>query len=327
MKRIILSILCALSINALAQIEPSVTYEGGDLYFVPSHLTAKGVSFLYSYKSDIESGKTWFTIFDDNVTVVKQAEIEPEVLNYKFRIVTSKRRFLVKQEGGTTRSSSMEDGVFLGNWSVTSDVTEDHTNLNYYVEGPEVYEDNNTYHSRNLYLSQTLFNDDDDFEFLRPHCEIMPITYCAADDPSSNIATFVPYVIGGEPCDEYSFDGYDSELGGYVYTLVRYKYYGGVKETGLDIISLDGTVKKTIEGITGLGTVVAINGNYYVSAYDNNTAKYGLYKIATATTALSRVADITSKTNNNITYNLSGMRVKPDTKGIFIRNGQKIVNK
>lgn len=326
MKKVILAMLCAFSINALAQIEPSVNYEGGDLYFVPSHLTAKGVSYLYSFRTDYEIGKSWFTVFDENVAIVKQAEIEAEVLNYKFRTVTSKRRFLLK-EGSGTRAASAEEGVFLDDWTVTSDVTDEQTQLNNHIEGPEVYEDNNNYHSRNMYLSQTLFNDDEDFEFLRLHYEIMPVTYSAADDPSVDIVTFIPYEIGGEPCDEYTRDGYDSDLGGYVFTLIRHKYYGGVKATGLDVISLDGTIKKTIEGITGLGTVVAINGNYYVSAYDSKTSKYGLYKIASATTSMSKVADISGKASDNATYNIAGLKVKADSKGFVIRNGQKFINK
>ena len=55
MKKFILTFLCALSLNASAQIEPSAFYEGGDLYFVPSHLTAKGIAFLYSYTEDVET--------------------------------------------------------------------------------------------------------------------------------------------------------------------------------------------------------------------------------------------------------------------------------
>lgn len=324
MKKIILSMLCALSLNAHAQIEPTVTFDGGDLYFVPSNLTAKGVSFLYSYKTDYESGKTWFTVFDDNVSIVKQAEIEPEILNFQFRLVTLKRQYLLKD--GITRASSAEhEGMFLDEWTVANDVTDNGSETNYYAEGPEVYEDNNSYHSRFLYLSQTLFNDDEDFEFLRTHYEIMPLTYCAEDDPANYTTTY--YEIDGECCHELIREGYDNELGGEVYTLIKYKYYGGIRSTGLDVVSLDGTVKKTIDGITSLGTVVAINGNYYVSAYDKRTSQYGLYKIASATTSLNKVAEISGETGCNATYNMAGLKVKPDTKGLVIRNGQKFINK
>ena len=328
MKKFILTFLCALSLNASAQIEPSAFYEGGDLYFVPSHLTAKGIAFLYSYRDDVETGKSWFTVFDENVSIVKQVEIEPEVLNFQSKLVTLKRRYL-RKDGGTRTSFSndSDEGVFLDDWTIASEKKEDKTERNYIAECPEVYEDNNSYHSRCMYLSQTLFNNDEEFEFVRTHYEVMPTTYCAEEDPENNTLSYFPYQIGGEWCHEYTNEGYDSDLGGYVITLIRYKYYGGLKATGLDIVSLDGVVKNTILGITDLASVVAIKGNYYVSAYDFKSSKYALYKIASAATSVSRVADISSETKSNVTYSLSGMRVKPNTKGIVIRNGQRILNK
>lgn len=326
MKKLILALMVAYSAKVLAQTESVATYDGGELYFVPAKLTSQGVAFMYSYKDDYESRKAWFTVFDSELNVVKQAEIEPQILNYTTRTVTSQRRFFIKQGGSRTRVPSSEEGYFLDEWTVTGDVTEEKTEKNNWILNPEVYEDNNNYHSRSMYLSQSLFNDDEEFEFLRDHYEVMPLTYCAADDKTGNdISTPIPN-FGGEECDNYTSD-YDYELGGYVITMYRYKVYGGLKRTGIDVISLDGTIKNTLQGITYLGTVVAINGNYYVSAYDSNSSKYGLYKIATASTTLSKVAEISAETNDNVTYNLAGIRVKADTKGIVIRNGRKIVNK
>lgn len=327
MKNFILALCLALSANSFAQIEPAVTYDGGDLYFVPAKLTSKGVAFMYSYKDDYESGKTWFTIFDDEVRVVEQVEIEVEVLNYSTRTVTSQRRFFIKTVNDSGTRAAEDTEYFLDNWTIVSDVTKENTERNHWIESPEVYEDNNNYHSRYMYLSQTLFDEDEDFEFLRPHYEVMPLSYCAADDTTGN--DFIDEMrpnFGGETCDEYTRE-YDPELGGYVFTLIKRKVYGGIKETGTDIVALDGTVKKTLNGITSLGTVVAINGKFYVSAYDNSTSKYALYKIATATTSISKVAEITSETRNQATYNVAGLRVKPNTTGIVIRNGQKIINK
>ena len=69
--------------------------------------------------------------------------------------------------------------------------------------------------------------------------------------------------------------------------------------------------------------VPTINGKFYVSAYDRALSKYALYKIATATTSISKVAEITSETRSQATYNTSGLHVKSNTKGVVIRNGQK----
>lgn len=317
-----MALLLALATNCLAQMQPVTTYDGGDLFFVPAKLTSEGKAFLYSYKYDYDVSKSWVSVFDDNVNVVKYAEIEPQVLNYQVRTVVTERKFFMRK--GSTRASG-DEGYFLDDWTQTSDVTEDCTMKNCEILGPEVYEDNNNYHSRQLYISQTLFNNDEDFEFLRRHYTIMPLSYCSSDNKSDGLSASKPS-FGGEECDEYTYE-YDNEKNGYVYTLIRKKVYGGLECTGLDVVSLDGKVKSTFDGITEVGTFVAINGNYYVSAYDSNSSKYALYKIATATTSMSKIADISEKTTSNITYNLAGIRVSPDTKGILIKNGKKIINK
>lgn len=325
MRKLIFALFFASSASVYPQIEPVVTYDGGDLYFVPAKLTSDGVPFMYSYRDDSESGKIWFSIFDDEAKVVKQAEIDAETLSYTTRTITSVRRFFVKDPNGGTRTaaSASEEGYFLDDWVVESDVTVDKSERNMWIEAPEVYEDNNNYHSRFMYLSQTLFDSDEEFEFLRAHYEVMPLTYCAADDKTGNEVTMARPVIGGEECDGYD-RYYDHDLRGWVYVLFRTKVYGGVKNTGMDVVSLDGNVKKTLVGITSLGTVVAINGNYYVSAYDNKSSKYGLYKIARATTGLSKIADISAKTANGNMYNLSGIRVKAGGKGLVVKDGRKV---
>ncbi|MBR5891280.1 MAG: hypothetical protein IKZ18_04530 [Bacteroidaceae bacterium] len=297
MKKIVFALLLALSTNAYAQLEAVATYDGGDLYFIPAKLTSKGTAFMYSCKEDWSAHKTWFTVFDDEVKIVKQAEIDAQILNYATRTITSKRKYFIKDE-------YKNEGYFLDEWTVTSDVIENKSEKNMWIQSPEVYEDDNNYHSRAMYLSQTLFNDDD----------------------KSNGITNIHMSFAGEECDNYTSD-YDDTLGGVVVTLIRTKVYGGVKNTGIEIVSLDGEIKKILPGITSLGTVVAINGNYYVSAYDYQLSKYGLYKIATATTSLSKVADTSAETTDNATYNMDGVRVKDDTKGIVIRNGKKILNK
>ena len=328
MKKILFATFLTLSTSAFSQIQPSTTYDGGDLYFVPAKLTSNGIPFLYSYRDDYDSGKIWFTIFDDEVNVVKQVEIEAQTLSYSTRTITMQRQYFVKTNDGGTRSTTTEDEYFLDEWTVVDDVTEEKTFSNSWIASPEVYEDNNNYHSRYMYLSQILFDEDEDFEYLRDHYEIMPLSYCAADDKSNangDISMERPSFCG-EECDTY-FRNYDHKLGGYVYTLIKRKVYGGLKHTGMEVVSLDGTIKKTLDGIADLNTVVAINGNFYVSAYNNASSMYGLYKIASVSTSIERVAETTSKTNNNITYSIDGFRVKPNSKGFVIRNGQKLLNK
>lgn len=326
MKKILSTLLFFLSINVYAQdeIQPVTTYDGGDLYFIPAKLTSKGTSYLYSYKQNYDTGKTWFTIFDDQLNIIKQSEIESPIITFTTQTITYQRKYF---SNGGTRSESSDNGYFLDDWTVVSDATEEKQTSNSTIIHPEIYEDNNNYHSRSMYLSQTLFDKDEDFEFLRYHYEVMPLTYCAAEDKTTGNISIAGPEIGGESCDSYTYE-YDETLKGYVFTLTKSKVYGGIKDIGIDIVSLDGTIKKTLNGITSMGTVISNNGNYYVSAYDNTTHKYNLYKIAsTTTTSLSKIAEISSETGDNATYNLSGMKVSSDTKGIVIRNGLKLLNK
>jgi len=318
MKKHLFAILLMLSTSVFAQVEPVVTYDGGDLYFVPANLTSEKTAFMYSCRFDRDAGKTWFTIFDDDVQIVKQAEVEPEILNYQVRTVTSQRRFVIADE--ESGGSHFLDSV----WTDVSDVTEDKMDLNQGAICFVIYDDNDNCHSRYMYISQTLFDDDDDFEFLRCHYDIVPLTCCMSDNPNPEDLTLERANFGGEECDDYQLE-LDIETGEWIVTMLRYKVYGGRQLTGTDIVSLDGTVKKTL-GVTSIGTVVAINGNYYVTGYDCASSKYAIYKIAAASSSLSRVADISARTNDNTIYNLSGQRVKADTKGIVIRNGQKVYN-
>ena len=48
MKKFILFTLIAFATSAFAQEHPTVTYDGGDLYFVPAKLTSKGIAFMYN---------------------------------------------------------------------------------------------------------------------------------------------------------------------------------------------------------------------------------------------------------------------------------------
>ncbi len=324
MKKTVLALFCACSVSAFSQIKPSVIYDGGELLFVPAQLTSKGIPFMYSHNKSNHS--TYITIFDEDVNIVEQSEIKAEILNYTTRTITTQRKFFMPYKDGGTRSSSEEEGYFLDEWTLTDDVTEEKVYHNEWIVGPEVYEDNNNYHSRYMYLSQTLFNQDDDFEFLRDHYEVMPLSYCADDDRSGDHVGIEKPNFGDEDYDYYTQD-FDYELGGFVFTLVKTKVYGGVKHTGIDIVSLDGTIKQTLEGITSLQTVVSINGNFYVSAYDWTTQTHGLYKIASTATAIERVAETSPITTNNTAYTLDGFKATSNTKGVIIKNGQKILNK
>ena len=121
MKKILSTLLFFLSINVYAQdeIQPVATYDGGDLYFIPAKLTSQCISYLYSYKQNYDTGKTWFTIFDDQLNIIKQSEIESPIITYTTRTVTYQRKYVSNES--VTRSTSSDNGYFLDDWTVVSD--------------------------------------------------------------------------------------------------------------------------------------------------------------------------------------------------------------
>lgn len=323
-KSLIFMFAMCFSISVFAQLQPVTSYEG-DLYFVPAKLTKKGKAFLYSFYDSYQESKTWFTVFDPDLNVVAQSEIKDDTITYQSRTITEQRTFFYPQV--QTRASSENEGYFLDDWHVTSDVTTMEKFSNHSIMSPEIYDDENQYHSRSLYLSQTLFDDDDEFEYICEHYEVMPLSYNQADDGTGYTVITEDRCINGEYFDEMISQYYDTERAGYIFVIARYKIYGGLKCTGTDVCRIDGTVKKHIEGLTYFSSAIAINGNYYVSAYDNDSQKRCLYKIATATSDILKVAELTKETGDNATYNFSGIRVNPNTKGIVIKNGVKRLNK
>ncbi|MDO4820038.1 MAG: hypothetical protein Q3994_06675, partial [Prevotella sp.] len=189
---ILVAVLC-FSLSGFAQLQPIASYEG-DLYFVPAKLTKNGTAFLYSFHGHYEADnlKTWFTVFDSDLDVVARAEINTNLLEYKIRRVKSQRSFFSTQGylgGGETRakvktSSYDADGYFLDEWTVVEDDTTTEKCYPGYIVHPMIYEDNNNQATNYLYLSQTLFNDDEDFEFLNEHYEVMHLSYNQGDNYS-----------------------------------------------------------------------------------------------------------------------------------------------
>ena len=47
--------------------------------------------------------------------------------------------------------------------------------------GCEIYSDDNSYHSMRMYLTQTFFDDDEDFEFIQSDRTVIPITVKTQD--------------------------------------------------------------------------------------------------------------------------------------------------
>lgn len=92
---------------------------------------------------------------------------------------------------------------------------------------------------------------------------------------------------------------WDEESGKRLIRLYKKEYYGGLFDEGLEIVSLDGTVKASLPGITYISSGYFFRGKCYVKGYsssDNSNVLYQLGSDATGIRELSRTkADISVK--------------------------------
>ena len=295
-KMLLLLALAACCACGFAQ-EPVLTFNG-ELYFIPGSMTKKGEAFLVSAGSGYDN----FTIYDGNFNVVKTFTDPAAGQPYQERIVTMTRIYDPSTDGwgNITRSATDE-------WTVIDDQTYDHTTSST-ISGFEVYSDNNSYHSRYLYVSQTLFDDDEEFEFVRRKQSIIPITTKYSDyakEHSTGSGTNYSIYYGDEKIDSlmnatgaYDYQWFwDEESGKRLIRLYRHETYGGLYNEGIEIVSLDGTVKANLPGIDYISSAYYFRAKCYVVGYSNNNrVLYLLGNGATGIREMSRTkADLSIK--------------------------------
>jgi len=294
MKRLVsLLIVAVCCFNGLAQ-DPVLSFNG-ELYFVPGSMTKSGEAFLVSYRNN---GNIEFTIYDGDFNIVREFTDPTAGQPYQQRVVTMTRVYDPSTDGwgngNVTRSASDE-------WTVADDQTYDYTTSST-ISGFEVYSDNNSYHSRYLYVSQTLFDDDEEFEYIRSKKTIVPISiklsdYAKEHSTGNENYQFISY--GDEKIDslmnatgasEYQWF-WDDETGKRLIRLYKKEYYGGLFDEGLEIVSLDGNVKASLPGITYISSGYFFRGKCYVKGYsssDNSNVLYQLGGDATGIREMSR---------------------------------------
>ena len=157
-KHFVLLLFALTSLTTFGQ-EPVLTYSG-DLFFIPGSMTKDGEAFLVTVNS-YSNGS--YTIYDGDLKTVKDFKDSAAGQPYQQRIVTMTRIYDPGSESGSgsgtiTRSDNGDDG-----WTVTDDQTTDYVTSSS-IAGFEMYSDDNSYHSRYIYVSQTLFDDDEEFE-------------------------------------------------------------------------------------------------------------------------------------------------------------------
>ena len=268
---ILLFALCCLSTYGQ---EPVLTYSG-NLYFIPGRMTKAGEAFMVSISYD---DPRVFTIYDGDFNVVKTFTDPTSGIKFQSREIT--KTCLYDLEIGEGSGGESMRGA-ISDWTVESDQTNESSTYSRIIS-IEIYDDSNNNHSRGLYISQTFFDDDEDFEYVRTRYAIIPITtkyedYAKEHSTNVNIEP-VNQSWGDEAIDammkETGADAFDrvwnEELGKYVFKLYKHEYYGGLFSEGTEIVSLDGTVKGFLPGITYVSSAYNFRGKCYVRGSSNN---------------------------------------------------------
>jgi hypothetical protein len=289
MKKIITALLFATFCQGSYAQEPVLTI-GGDIYFIPGSMTKGGEAFLVSLNTSNHSG---FTIYDGDFNVVREFADPAAGQPYQQRVVTLTRVVDPGTGSGNVTRAAGED------WTVVDDKTYDYTTSST-LSGFELYSDNNSYHSRYIYVTQTLFDDDEEFEYVRKKQAIVPISmkysdYANEHSTGNEPAYHASYgdatldsIMEANGASDYQYF-WDNESGKQLLRLYKHDYYGGIFSEGLEIATLDGTVKAFLPNISSISSAYYFRGKCYVKGYDNNSNSV-LYLLGNGATGIRELS-------------------------------------
>ena len=308
MKKIISVLLLAATCHGVNAQEPVLSFDG-ELYFIPGSMTKGGEAFMVSVNMSDNKG---FTIYDGDFNVV--GEFADPTVGQHYQ----QRRVILSRVVDPGTSSDSRTRAATDDWTVENDQTFDCTTSST-LAGFEMYSDNNNYHSRYLYVTQTLFDDDEDFEYVRTRQTIVPISINYSDyvkehstgtsnEPIYSIShgdATLDSIMQANGAYEYQYF-WDSERGKQMLRLYKYETYGGIYTEGIEIVTLDGTVKAFLPGITYLSSAYYFRGKCYVQGYGNDNSSV-LYLLGNGTTGIKEVrrakADIfVSRVGNDLVF-------------------------
>lgn len=271
--------------------DPVLTYENYSLYFIPGSMTKDGEALLVCPKGSVSASNIkGFIIYDGDFNVVRDFNEPTTGIPYQVRYVTSACLYDVT----TTPVSQVS-----GDWTVVEDQTKD-IKTDTPVLHFQVYSDDNTNHSRSICVSQTLFDNDEDFEYVRKIQTIVPVSmnfwdYVKEHDgTNSRSHQFVSTGIAAldsllSESDVSKYEKvWDEDRGKWLYKIYKMVQYGGVmNKKGVEIVALDGTVKATLPNITYINDVFYFRGKCYVQG--GNVGNYVLYLLTSNLTEVKEV--------------------------------------
>lgn len=270
--------------------DPVLTFNG-NLNFIPGSMTKSGEAYMVLRNYDYS-----FTIYDGDFNVVKTFTDSGAGLPYQQRVVTLTRIF----DPGTSETGGHVTRAADDEWTIVDDRTDDYT-TSPTISSIKLRTDNN-YQSNELYISQTLFDNDEEFEYIRRKVTIIPITVKYADyvkeHSTDNLETqsqsygnaTIDSLMNATGADSYEWF-WDNEADRQLIRLYKHETYGGIFTEGIEIVNLDGKVKSFLPNISSVSTAYFYRGKCYVAGYnkaDNSDVLYLLGDGATRIRELSR---------------------------------------
>ncbi len=255
MKKVLLSFLLTL-LPMLVSAQTTVLNSEGYLYCIPSIMTKNNLPYLYT------KHEGQYKIYDGDFNVIKTYDSDAESISYSERTVRQIRKM------------DPETKELLTDWTIVEDKTEEKTITDNVYSFRYTVDNFNS--SESIHFTQTLFDDDDEFEFVRTHYEVIPINMKSEDyyrEHSTDKSNVIDQVSPDEFWREYGATGYyqeyDEEKKKTLIYLEKEEVYGGIYNSGLEIVSIDGVVKGKFPSVPVNLPIIYYRGNFYAQRHES----------------------------------------------------------
>lgn len=176
--------------------------------------------------------------------------------------------------------------------------------------------DANCAESYDSYLTQSLFNNDEKFEAVMKAYKEVPASEADDNNDGNFASTGFPYAITGVDGDKVTLQKTEQD-----------KYY----KSCISIVNEDGKELVTLPEESGSHyfKFAKADGKLYmmVDAYNNGKEQTIIYSVDNVNTSITELAR-TNAVKSRKTFNMAGMQVSKDAKGIVIQQGgKKYINK
>ena len=203
-----------------------------------------------------------YKIYDGDFNVIKTYDSDAESISYSERTVRQIRKM------------DPETKELLTDWTIVEDKTEEKTITDNVYSFRYTVDNFNS--SESIHFTQTLFDDDDEFEFVRTHYEVIPINMKSEDyyrEHSTDKSNVIDQVSPDEFWREYGATGYyqeyDEEKKKTLIYLEKEEVYGGIYNSGLEIVSIDGVVKGKFPSVPVNLPIIYYRGNFYAQRHES----------------------------------------------------------